>query len=74
MGGPRTVLCVRRSEGRGLRPSEGGVNRRERSYEQHLAYRVRNLPDQIARTRAKLARLEAEAARYGFHDLVERRA
>jgi hypothetical protein len=39
----------------------------------HLEYRVRVLPKQIASTRAKLARLEAEALAMGFADLVERR-
>jgi hypothetical protein len=46
----------------------------ERNHERHLAYRVRNLPEQISRTREKLARLEAEARKYGFTDLVEQRA
>jgi hypothetical protein len=42
--------------------------------EQHLAYRVRILPEQLARARARLAQLEAEARAFGFHDLVEPRA
>lgn len=46
----------------------------ERNQTRWLAYRVRNLPSQITRTRAKLAKLEAEARAYGFHDLVEPRA
>ena len=42
----------------------------EREY-RHLDYRVRALPQQLANTRRKLAALEAEAKRYGLHDLVE---
>ena len=43
---------------------------RENDETKRLAYRVRILPDQLAKTRAKLAKLEAEARQYGFLDLV----
>lgn len=36
-----------------------------------LAYRVRVLPQQIARARARLRQLEEEARRYRMFDLVE---
>ena len=39
-----------------------------------LDYRVRYLPSQLERARARVAQLEAEAMELGFHDLVERRA
>jgi hypothetical protein len=42
--------------------------------EVRLKYRVRNLPTQLERAREKVARLEAEARKYGFTDLVEKRA
>ncbi len=34
------------------------------------AYRVRMLPEQLARARARVLMLEREAARLGFHDLL----
>lgn len=37
-----------------------------------LEYRVRRLPEQLERARARVRQLEAEALRYGFTDLVER--
>ena len=46
----------------------------ERNAQRYLEYRIRNLPSQLERTRQKLARLEDEARRYGFNDLLERRA
>ena len=48
--------------------------KRQPDPEQYLAYRVRILPEQLARARARLAQLEAEALEFGFTDLVERRA
>ena len=39
-----------------------------------LDYRIRNLPVQLDRARARVAQLEAEARRYGFTDLLERTA
>lgn len=35
------------------------------------AYRVRYLPRQLEAARRKVAMLENEARRYGFHDLLE---
>ena len=46
----------------------------ERNAQRYLECRIRNLPGQLDRARARVAQLEADAARYGFHDLVERRA
>lgn len=42
--------------------------------ERWLEYRVYRLPEQLARARARVAQLEAEARQYGFTDLVEQRA
>ncbi|PAL20190.1 hypothetical protein [Sphingopyxis sp. GW247-27LB] len=36
----------------------------------HLTYRVRILPHQLAAARARVAQLEREAIRYGFIDLL----
>ncbi|MBD3746690.1 MAG: hypothetical protein IE932_10825 [Sphingopyxis terrae] len=36
-----------------------------------LAYRISVLPKQLEAARAKLRRLEAEARRYGFFDLLD---
>jgi len=38
--------------------------------EAHLAYRVRHLPTQLENARRKVSALEAEARRYGMHDLL----
>lgn len=38
---------------------------------ERLAYRVKILPKQLEAARAKLRRLEAEARRYGFFDLLD---
>jgi hypothetical protein len=50
------------------------VCKHKHNTEVRLEYRVRNLPVQLERARDKVARLEAEARKYGFTDLVERRA
>lgn len=39
-----------------------------------LAYRVRVLPDQLARARARVRQLEQEARRYRMFDLLEGKA
>ena len=39
-----------------------------------LDRRVRLLPDQLERARRRVAQLENEARRYGFHDLLQGRA
>lgn len=39
-----------------------------------LDYRVRRLPAQLDCARARVRQLEAEARRYGFTDLLEKRA
>ena len=39
--------------------------------DRQLAYRVRILPEQLARARARVRGLEAEAQRLGMHDLLE---
>lgn len=38
--------------------------------DQQLAYRVRILPTQLERARARVRQLEAEAARYRMFDLI----
>lgn len=45
-----------------------------RPADRHLAYRVRILPEQLARARARVRQLEAEAARYRMFDLLEGKA
>lgn len=36
----------------------------------HLRYRIRVLPDQLERARARVAQLESEARRYRMFDLI----
>jgi hypothetical protein len=36
----------------------------------YLQYRVKKLPEQLERARHRVRQLEAEARRFGFHDLL----
>lgn len=59
---PKCRICVR---------ARNKAERAAASPDQlHLVHRVRYLPHALASTRRKLAELEAEARRYGMHDLV----
>lgn len=57
---PFVPLCVER---------DARMIRKEKELA-HLSYRLKVLPDQLERARARVRQLENEARRYGMYDLL----
>lgn len=74
-GYPQCRTCDRaRGKARRARRKAELENDAEQRRIERLRYRIYHLPTQLESARAKLARLEDEARRYGMTDLLEKAA